>query len=133
MFLTQILTTIEERFHKSWDDIKKTTPDNVEYDLWQIEKQLTESAIITEKVKTRQLTSINIPYFLFDFSQSYCPMISLSGIRRELKLFFIKNILKIHLRQKSKAAASYSWHIKYLDTAMRHVSNILVIMINIER
>ncbi|MDE8611153.1 hypothetical protein PQ676_02695 [Rickettsia felis] len=127
-FLTQILTTVEKKFHKSWDDIKKTTPGNVEYDLWQIEKQLPESEIITEKAKTGQLTSINIPYFLFDFSKSYFPMISLSGIRRGI---LIKNILKINLRQKSKAASSYSWHIKYLDTAMKHASNILVIMINI--
>ncbi|WP_256621205.1 hypothetical protein [Rickettsia sp. TH2014] len=89
-FLTRILTTVEKKFHKSWDDIKKTTPGNVEYDLWQIEKQLPESEIITEKAKTGQLTSINIPYFLFDFSKSYFPMISLSGIRRGIEAFFNK-------------------------------------------
>jgi len=89
-FLNKILTTVEEKFHKSWDDIKKTTPGNVEYDLWQIEKQLPESEIITEKAKTGQLTSINIPYFLVDFSKSYFPIISLSGIRRGIEAFLNK-------------------------------------------
>lgn len=85
--LSQILTTTKEGLSTSWDDIKKTTPGNVEYDLWQIEKQVPESEIITEKAKSGQLKSIKIPYVSIDFSISYLPTVSLSGIRRGIEDF----------------------------------------------
>ncbi|BDU60056.1 hypothetical protein FLA4_04660 [Candidatus Rickettsia kotlanii] len=58
--LNQILTTTKKGLSTSWDDIKKITPGNVEYDLWQMEKQVSEPEIITEKAKSRQLRSIKI-------------------------------------------------------------------------
>ncbi|WP_237737547.1 hypothetical protein [Rickettsia sibirica] len=39
--LNQILTTTKEGLSTSWDDIKKPTSGNVEYDLWQMEKAST--------------------------------------------------------------------------------------------
>ncbi len=68
--LNQILTTTKEGLSTSWDDIKKTTPGNVvEYDLWQMEKQVPESEIITEKAKSGQLRSIKISCFSVDCSK----------------------------------------------------------------
>ncbi|AAL02588.1 unknown [Rickettsia conorii str. Malish 7] len=67
--LNQILTTTKEGLSTSWDDIKKTTSGNVEYDLWQMEKQVPESEIITEKAKSGQLRSIKISCFSVDCSK----------------------------------------------------------------
>lgn len=68
--LNQILTTTKEGLStSSWDDITKTTPGNVEYDLWQMEKQVPESEIITEKAKSGQLRSIKISCFSVDCSK----------------------------------------------------------------
>ncbi|KJW04119.1 hypothetical protein RAT170B_1495 [Rickettsia argasii T170-B] len=67
--LNQILTTTKEGLSTSWDYIKKTTPGNVEYDLWQMEKQVPESEIITEKAKSGQLRSIKISCFSVDCSK----------------------------------------------------------------
>ena len=88
--LTQILTTTKEGLStSSWDDITKTTPGNVEYDLWQMEKQVPESEIITEKAKSGQLRSIKISCFSVDCSKPFLKKIAISstGIRRRVEDF----------------------------------------------
>lgn len=87
--LNQILTTTKEGLYKSWDNVMKTTPGNVEYDLWQMEKQVPESEIITEKAKSGQLRSVKISRFSVDFSKPLLEKIAISstGVRRGVEDF----------------------------------------------
>ncbi|MCC8467904.1 MAG: hypothetical protein LN589_04390 [Rickettsia endosymbiont of Eriopis connexa] len=72
---------------------KKTTPGNVENDLWQMEKQIPESEIITKTAKSGQLKSVDISYFSLDLSKPLFQklVISSTGIRRGIEYFFNKN------------------------------------------
>lgn len=91
--LNQIITTAKEGLSTSWEEIRKTTPGTVENDLWQMEKQIPESEIITEKVKSGQLKSVDISYFSLDLSKPLFQklVISSTGIRRGIEYFFNKN------------------------------------------
>lgn len=107
--LNQIITTAKEGLSTSWEEIRKTTPGTVENDLWQIEKQVPESEIITEKAKIGQLRSVKISCVSVDLSKPLLKKIGFSstGIRRGVEDFLIKNILLINLLKKNKVVLSY--------------------------
>ncbi len=68
--LNQILTTTKEGLSTSWDDIKKTTSGNVEYDLWQMEKQVPEADKFTEE--EQGCFVLFLAYKIFRYGNKVC-------------------------------------------------------------
>lgn len=101
-FLAQIVDIAKTELNLLWENKVKNNPANIiEYNLLQIENNLSEFNTITQKMKSGQWYNLALPYISFNPCSIYFLRLSWSGEQRGIEKFCTKEYYKEECKKKN--------------------------------